>query len=135
MTTLNSIVYVSTAIKPMTPRKLEALLTTAREFNLRNGITGVLLYEGGHFLQCFEGPEAAVQITYERIKRSRQHSDIKELMNRTVQQRGFEGWEMGLALPTRSELLTLSTARWRQQAHQADNGFELLKLFWRNSQR
>lgn len=130
---LRSIVYVSTASRKLSTKELEALLTTARSLNLRNDITGVLLYEDGRFLQCFEGPEDAVLLTYERIRHSRQHTDIKELMNRPIEQRGFAGWEMGLARTRRSELLALSNARWKQQTDSVPKGFELLQLLWRNS--
>jgi Sensors of blue-light using FAD len=138
---LRSVVYTSMATQKMTPKRLEALLIKARELNRKNSITGVLLYADGKFLQCLEGPEAFVLSTYERIRNSRQHTDIAELMNRAVSQRGFKGWEMGLARPTKSELLTLSTARWKGQQNpeqgpdMAPVGFELLRVFWQQTPR
>ena len=136
MTTLRSIVYVSTASRPIDADELESLLVEARGLNRQNGITGVLLHCEGNFMQCFEGPEEAVQSTYRRILDSRRHKALIELMNDPVKQRTFSGWEMGSATPTGSELISLSTAQWRQMSDQAGlsprapAGMELLKNFW-----
>ncbi|MBC7619075.1 MAG: BLUF domain-containing protein, partial [Candidatus Saccharibacteria bacterium] len=73
---LRSVVYASEATTPMTTGDLEALLVSARGWNRKNGITGVLLCSGNQFLQCIEGPSDAVQETYDRICRSRQHKGV-----------------------------------------------------------
>ncbi len=140
MTALRSIVYVSTASRPLDSDNLEKLLAEARRLNRQNDITGVLLHSEGNFMQCFEGPEEAVQSTYLRILASSRHKALIELMNDPVQQRSFSGWEMGSATPTGSVLISLSTAQWRRVSGQT--GFspatppalELLKIFW-NSRR
>lgn len=141
MTHLRQIVYVSTALKELTAPELESLLSSARRQNQQNGITGVLLYNEGDFMQCLEGPEDMALLTYQRILSSSQHKNVIELMNERVAQRGFQDWEMGLARPTKSELLALSTARWKMQAdrvaalQQAPAGLQLLQAFWRTARR
>jgi Sensors of blue-light using FAD len=132
---LQSIVYVSTALPGLSTEQLEELLITARERNLEMGVTGVLLFSGTEFMQCFEGSEQGVQDVYARIRASRQHHDICELMNGPVLRRGFKDWQMGYAQATRSELLSLWTESWEQQALWAHGwkvprGMELLQLFW-----
>jgi len=135
---LRSIVYVSTAVAPLTDGELEALLVDALDFNRKHAITGVLLYNDGSFMQCIEGPEAAIAQTYARIRASKRHKDIDELMNEPVPGRSFQSWDMGLARPTKSELLRLSTARWKAQAGTArvglppSSGLELLRFLWRD---
>lgn len=134
--TLRSIVYASEATSPMTTADLEALLVSARELNRKNGITGVLLCSGHQFLQCFEGPSDAVQETYDRICRSRQHKGLVVYMDFAVAARTFEDWAMGCAMPTDSELLTLSTADWKAAnsampfSPSAPPGLGMLKFFW-----
>jgi hypothetical protein len=141
MSSLRSVVYVSAAHRPLTVAELESLLKSAREANLRNGITGVLLYDDGNFMQCLEGPEAAVEETYARIRASRQHHGIFELMNERVAQRSFEDWDMGLARANRSELLALSTANWRARTGESagatapTSGLGLLLGFWQRARR
>jgi hypothetical protein len=137
----SGLVYVSTAAYPMKAPDLEFLLVESRRLNHCNDITGVLLHSEGNFMQCFEGPEQAVIETYERIRASRRHKDLVELMNERVRTRSFSAWDMGLAEPAVSMLLALSIARWTSQAAAGSKqpfqspGFELLQGFWRGVQR
>lgn len=136
MSPLHSIVYTSTAVSPMNSGDLEALLVDARNFNRQNAITGVLLQSGDNFMQCFEGPEDAVQRVYLRIHGSRQHTDVLEFMNLPIQKRTFSNWAMGSAMTTRSELLALSTVQWSQSNSELNfspftpPGLAMLQVFW-----
>ena len=138
---MRSVGHVSTASYLMRTPDLEALLVDARRLNNRYGITGVLLHSGGNFMQCFEGPEPAVEETYARIRASRRHKNLIELLNERVRARSFGALDMGRAEPTPSKLLALSTARWTSQAVTGTDqqfkspGFELLLEFWRGMQR
>ncbi len=135
MHTLRSVVYVSTATHEFTTLELETLLASARSFNHEHGVTGVLLYSGPTFMQCFEGAPDDVQAVYDRIKRSARHKDIVEYMDGEIAKRTFGSWEMGLARSTLSEMVTLSTSEWSRSTRQpfsADSpvGLEMLKIFW-----
>jgi hypothetical protein len=109
--------------------------------NLEKAVTGVLLYSDGNFMQYFEGSEESVRFTYERIRASRRHKDIIEILNKRIAQRSFPDWQMGFAQPTQSELLALSTARWQSMAGEAPGssaispGLALLQNFWKRSRR
>jgi hypothetical protein len=133
---LRSIVYASEATAPMSTDDLEVLLTSARSQNRKNAITGVLLCSGEQFLQCFEGPDDAVQETYDRIRRSRMHKDLVVYMDSAVPVRTFDDWAMGCATPTPSELLTLATAEWNASnaastfSPSSPPGLGMLKFFW-----
>jgi len=138
MSDLRSIVYVSTAVAPFADEELEDLLVDARDFNHSHLVTGVLLYNDGSFMQCLEGPESAVAQAYARIRASTRHKDIYELMNGPIHERSFQSWDMGIARPTKSELLRLSTARWKESAGGARvslppaSGLELLRFLWQD---
>lgn len=140
MQALRSIVYASEATIPISTSDLEALLISARNSNQRNGITGVLLYSGKQFLQCFEGPDDAVQETYDRIYRDRLHRDLMVYMDSAVPVRSFDEWAMGCAMPTTSELLTLATAGWNATnaamafTPSSPPGLGVLKFFWNTRQ-
>lgn len=140
MQALRSIVYASEATIPISTSDLEALLISARNSNQRNGITGVLLYSGKQFLQCFEGPDDAVQETYDRIYRDRLHRDLMVYMDSAVPVRSFDDWAMGCAMPTTSELLTLATAGWNATnaamafTPSSPPGLGVLKFFWNTRQ-
>jgi hypothetical protein len=141
MHSLRVIVYVSTATHLFSETELEALLRDARQRNRDAGVTGVLLYNDGNFMQYFEGPELAVDATFARIKASSRHKNIIELMREPIAERLFPSWHMGLTHPSKSEMLTLSTAQWplttgtQDAASAANQGLSLLKTFWANGQR
>lgn len=141
MTSLRSIVYVSTAVAGTTPEQLEQILLTSRRLNRQAEVTGVLLHHAGTFMQCLEGPEPAVLSTFERIRASKQHTGIVELLNEPVARRSFAQWAMGSVEPTGSQFLALSTARWKADlnaAHGADegcDGLSMLRDFWTSARR
>ena len=133
---LHAIVYVSASVPPVTAASLEDLLLEARRLNRESGVTGALLHSDGSFMQYFEGTPDAVAATWERIRGSRRHTRITELMNEPVPRREFPDWEMALAQPAASELLALSTARWVVQVAGSGGrgygsvGMSLLRSFW-----
>ena len=87
----------------MDESELEQLLTYSRETNLRNDITGILLYHDGNFLQLLEGPQRQVQETIQRIQRDTRHKGIIPLLTRSYPKRSFEGWSMGYVRCTESK--------------------------------
>lgn len=139
--TLWSIVYVSTAVRPFTAEEMESILHDARRFNTEHHVTGVLLYCDGNLMQCIEGPKASLDIVYGRIRASRRHRDLLELLNGPIRERSFPSWEMGYSEPTTSELVELSTARWEEIYRAADGegrvswGLRHLRGFWERSRR
>lgn len=64
------LVYVSSAVVPFSKAELLSLLTKSRENNSKVGLTGLLIYKDGSFMQVLEGEETAVLATHERIARS-----------------------------------------------------------------
>lgn len=64
---LLSLVYMSAADEPFDQDRLDALLEHARARNAASGLSGLLVYKDGRFMQLLEGPEAAVLETYQRI--------------------------------------------------------------------
>ncbi len=119
----------------MSEAQLEALLLEARRLNLETDVTGVLLYGDGNFMQCFEGTPEAMDVTYDRIKASRTHTGIIEMIDEEVDARSFQDWRMGFTRITKSEMLSIASAQWEHHvgdASPADSyGMALLKQFWR----
>ena len=72
--------YESTATQAMTDAKLWTLLQQARSNNEARGITGLLLYASGHFLQVLEGPEQVVRRLFDTIQDDPQHTNIETLL-------------------------------------------------------
>ena len=74
---------------------IEAILTQAREHNPATGITGVLCYGGGVFLQAIEGGRSQVNALFGHIQRDVRHQDVELLHYEEIDERRFGGWTMG----------------------------------------
>ena len=59
--------YVSTAARELSKDDLNELLAQCRENNAKLGITGMLLYKDGNFMQVLEGEETVVRSIYAKI--------------------------------------------------------------------
>ena len=88
------LVYVSAAVTWFSESELRGLLTSARFRNEHAGITGMLLYKDGNFMQALEGPEAAVRGLYKRIEADRRHRGLVVLDCGTQETRQFARWNM-----------------------------------------
>lgn len=71
------------------------MLEFSRRHNATAGITGMLLYKDGNFIQALEGPEAEVRALYRRIHADTRHRGILELLDEPIATRRFEHWSMG----------------------------------------
>ena len=90
-----SIVYVSNAIAPFTDDQLNDLLAHSRTANTARGLSGLLLYKEGQFMQALEGPDEAVRERYEVIAADPRHESIRILAETPIEARQFGEWAMG----------------------------------------
>ena len=89
------LVYVSAALRLWTDEELAELLRKSRDNNERAGVTGMLLYQGGNFMQALEGPEEAVKATEARIVADPRHRGVIVLVEGMISKRQFPAWTMG----------------------------------------
>ena len=89
------LLYVSRSVHPETPEQTESILASSREHNLSNGITGVLCYGGGIYLQAIEGGRNQVNALYTQIVKDPRHKDVVVLAYEEISERRFGGWTMG----------------------------------------
>jgi hypothetical protein len=88
------LLYASRAIDT-SPVAIDAILSQSRQFNPSSGITGILCYGGGIFLQAIEGGRAAISELYGHIQRDARHKDVELLQYEEISERRFAGWTMG----------------------------------------
>lgn len=74
---------------------IENILAQSRQYNPTSGITGILCYGGGIFLQAIEGGRKAVSELYAHIQRDPRHKDVVLLHYEEISERRFGGWTMG----------------------------------------
>lgn len=90
-----TLVYASSAARAFSTEDLLTLLAQSRAKNERLGVTGILLYKDGDFMQVLEGEEQVVTALYERIAADPRHNSLTRLIQATHSQRQFPAWSMG----------------------------------------
>jgi len=98
------LVYVSSATGYPSRSELAQLLERAREKNERLGITGMLLYRDGDFMQALEGETQAVRALYETICQDERHERVVSIVEHEVPERSFADWRMGFREVSDAEL-------------------------------
>lgn len=88
------LLYASRAVDT-SPEAIEAILSQSRHHNPATGITGILCYGAGIFLQAIEGGRMAVSELYGHIQRDPRHKDVMLLDYEEISERRFGGWTMG----------------------------------------
>jgi hypothetical protein len=100
------LLYASRAVDTSAP-VIESILSQSREQNPASGITGVLCYGGGIFLQAIEGGRSQVSELFGHIQKDARHKDVVLLQFEEISERRFGGWSMGQVNLTRLNQATL----------------------------
>lgn len=100
------LVYASSAIKQFSPSELADLLARSHENNTALGITGMLLYKDGNFMQVLEGEEAVVRRLYAEIGRDPRHRGLITMIEGPLVNRQFSDWSMGFQDLNTAKVLT-----------------------------
>lgn len=88
------LLYCSRAVDTR-PEAIESILSQARQHNPVSGITGILCYGGGIFLQAIEGGRMQVSDLFGHIQKDERHKDVALLHYEEISERRFGGWTMG----------------------------------------
>jgi hypothetical protein len=104
---LFQIVYVSTASEPFGRAELVKLLRQSVSRNLQAGITGLLLYKDGCFIQALEGEERSVVALFSKISRDPRHHHVIPLIHESIEQRYFPNSSMAFRDLNAAELRDL----------------------------
>jgi hypothetical protein len=93
---LSSLVYQSRAVVPLPEPDLQRLVASAQARNRRELVTGLLIYDQGHFMQWLEGPTEGVSRVWESIRDDRRHTAVTLLAESTIPARYFGNNPMAL---------------------------------------
>jgi hypothetical protein len=86
--------YISTATPHVTDGDIDDILCASRLNNRRNGVTGLLIFDGRRFLQALEGDKHAVDAAFLRIKGDPRHRAAVMLALRETDRLQFGAWDM-----------------------------------------
>ena len=89
------LMYASRAVPTVDQEELLAIVRKSKANNPAAGITGVLCFSEGIFLQALEGGRSAVNKLYNRIASDSRHTDVELLCYEEIGERRFAGWSMG----------------------------------------
>jgi hypothetical protein len=105
-----SLTYLSSSTVPVDAADLEEILAVSRRNNTAAGLTGMLLYADGHFIQTLEGEPEVVAEAFARIAGDPRHRDVLVALREEVAERAFPDWSMGFDRLTPEEAATIPGA-------------------------
>jgi hypothetical protein len=97
---MRQLLFVSNTLPDLAPCVLDAILTNSRRNNAMMGITGLLLYIEGGFLQILEGDELALRELHARLSADRRHWGLRVMLDRETKVRAFPSWSLGFERPS-----------------------------------
>ena len=91
---LSRMLYVSTAVGPITTAVTGTILRSAQAHNASNGITGVLCQGQGVYLQVLEGEQNQLEALYARILLDKRHQNVVLRQQEGIARRRYGQWSM-----------------------------------------
>jgi hypothetical protein len=90
------LVYISDRCASTDDVAINKIKLRAEPNNLRRNITGALLFTEHYFLQYLEGEAAVVDALYASICRDKRHNNVRLLLRKSIQERDFSRWSLGV---------------------------------------
>lgn len=76
------------------PETLKEMLVNFWTNNEANGITGMMLFSDGSFLQVLEGEDDQVDALVKKIKKDSRHHSLVQIAEESISERSFGKWSM-----------------------------------------
>lgn len=98
---LTELLYISEAVEyPAKPIDFGHILSRARQRNSDAGVTGMLIFHKGKFIQLLEGMSQGLTGIYnDYIQTDPRHKSIQVVAQGAIHARSFGAWSMGFAEP------------------------------------
>ncbi len=93
---LYQLVYKSKASKEFDAANIGEFLSIIQNANKQLGITGLLIFDGEHFLQVLEGRFSVISKLMSSIQLDPRHSHVVTLLKEPIPKREYEQWAMQL---------------------------------------
>jgi len=91
---LSQLIYASD-LTGLDEGQASLILQQARSGNQTRDLTGVLVFDGSHFLQVLEGSRPAVTAAFRRIADDPRHQNVALISVNDIEERDFPDWTMG----------------------------------------
>jgi hypothetical protein len=132
---VHTLIYVSTARNKQSKDSLSRLTDQASKRNGTLGVSGLLLYSDGTFMQCLEGYKESVDTLMQSISSDSRHSGLHVLWEGKTSSREFSDWGMAADSPDVG-LTQIASSKaigvWLNRSIDAPKGIArvLLEGFW-----
>jgi hypothetical protein len=134
---MHQLLYTSSTFRDFDEAQLEDILAASRRNNPKLGVTGILMYCEGGFMQVLEGEPDALAPLYARIATDKRHWNTPILFDRPAP-RTFGDWSMGFRALRQGEPadaavfeITRNAIEDRLQAGEAPLVMTMLATFYR----
>ena len=129
---LLTICYVSTSEGRLNEDDIGGLLEQSRARNEMNGVTGLLLYCDGNFIQYIEGKPEGLEPIWASIQRDRRHKNVSAVFKNVASSRIFENWSMAYkaSMPIGLDSPILRSLESPGEPSHAKTIVRLLESFW-----
>ena len=95
---LGCIVFVSSAVKNLSPEDIRQMAIDAGALNSEMGITDLTIFAHGNVLVLMEGPWETVERRFDELKKHPSHHSIIKILSTPVSYRSFEGYPLTLKI-------------------------------------
>ncbi len=89
------LLYTSELSPATSPKVIAEIIVQARTYNIGRGITGLLLFDGAHFVQVLEGERDDVIALMQKIEHDHRHFAVTRLHEGSVEARHFQTFSLG----------------------------------------
>ena len=94
MPSVFQLAYISESTPGTTASDVETIVQAAQTYNASRSITGLLIYNAGHYMQFLEGPQEATLACFEKVRRDRRHHGVHSFFEGSADTRAFAAWTM-----------------------------------------
>lgn len=94
---LHEVLYVSTLAPGQPVGIVASIAARARMSNIRDGITGLLVFDGQRFCQQLEGPRESLEPLLERIRSDPRHTRMEVLHEAALARRRFQRFSLAFS--------------------------------------
>lgn len=113
--------YISQATNSFSTSELADLLSLSRKNNLRDEITGFLIYCEDSFFQVVEGNKEKIDGLYAKLIRDTRHNRINRLVYRYTDKRLFTHWSMAFkSIDSADEVAIEGYSEFLNKYHQSE---------------
>ena len=134
MSAVFHLVYISEAVADISYTDIRDILDVSRRRNLEDGITGLLIFRDGYFLQLLEGEEKKVRATLGRILQDERNYSLRLLIETQGDERLYANWAMAfydadISANATQDLVTLFDACLDGEVHKRSLIMPMLRQF------